>query len=298
MQRYVSHRPNILGMPPKSIPISIPDGSTNKITVFGEANSGPILLIFPAMGVKASYYTPFATALTESGMTAITADLRGLGHSSIRPSRSVDFGYKDMLELDYRAVFDQVEKLFPRRPRIVLGHSLGGQLGALFLSRFPEEAQGLILIAACSVYYKGWPGWQQYRTWFGTQLFGQIAGTLGYFPGHRIGFGGKGAKTTLLDWSRQARTGRYELTNSDFDYEEALGRLKTPLLGISIAGDNLAPRTAMEQLYHKFHPDQELTHFHISAKESQVSGLNHFNWAREPRYFASQIQEWVGAQVP
>lgn len=275
------------------LPIQLKDNSTTKITIYGQANSGPILLIFPAMGVKASYYEPFAEALADLGLTTITADLRGLGHSSIRPSRAVDYGYADMLDLDYRGIFDQVEKEFPERPRFVLGHSLGGQLASLFLSRYPEEAKGLILIAACSVYYKGWAGIQQFRTWFGTQSFGAIARTLGYFPGHKLGFGGMGSKTTLLDWSRQARTGRYELSNSDFDYESALRRLKTPVLAISIEGDNLAPRKAMENLYQKFDSSIEVKHLHVSAQESQVLNLGHFNWARQPAYFVSEIKNWI-----
>ena len=276
----------------KPISIALQDGSTTKITVFGEADDGPVFLVFPAMGVEASYYEPFATALAELGYTVITADLRGLGHSSVRPSKAVDYGYQQMLELDYRGIFDEVEARFPGRARYVIGHSLGGQLAALFLSRYPAEASGLVLIAACSVYYRGW-GWQQFPMLMVTQFYGAIAGAFGYFPGHRLGFGGKGSKTVLQDWSRQARTGRYEPTGADFDYEKALRGLQLSVLGMTIKGDNFAPHRAMAYLYQKFHPDAEVTHLHVSAAESGLPKLNHFNWARRPGYFVRRIVEWV-----
>ena len=147
-------------MEPQLIDVPLEDGSSNRISIFeAGTNPGvPIVVCFPAMGVAASYYQPLAKALCKQGIIAITADLRGLGHSSIRPKRNVDFGYEDMLNLDFQGVFELLSQKYPSNPVYVLGHSLGGQLGALYLSRHAQNANGLILVAACSVYYKGWSG--------------------------------------------------------------------------------------------------------------------------------------------
>ena len=142
-------------MEPQVIEIALKDGSSNCISVFDpdQSPNAPIVLCFPAMGVMASYYRPLAEELCLQGIVAITADLRGLGHSSIRPSRQVDFGYEDMLTLDYQGVFELIAEQYPSNPVYVLGHSLGGQLGALYLSRFPRSAKGLILVGVASQHF-------------------------------------------------------------------------------------------------------------------------------------------------
>ena len=140
---------------------------TVDITVFTNGNStSPIILILPAMGVKASYYEPFVNQLIDNGLTAISADLRGLGLSSVRPSSKMDFGYLDMVE-DLKIITDTIKKQFPTQKIYGLGHSLGGQIAALAQAKYPKLLDGLILVAANSVYYKGWSGKQRYSNLFG-----------------------------------------------------------------------------------------------------------------------------------
>ena len=107
-------------MEPQIIDVPLKDGSSNRISVFDQGNNkpGPVVLCFPAMGVAASYYKPLAEEMRDQGLIGITADLRGLGHSSVRPTRGVDFGYEDMLNLalwlkrnGFRA--DQVQAFLP-----------------------------------------------------------------------------------------------------------------------------------------------------------------------------------------
>ena len=98
-----------------------PDGTSNSISIFepaGLREDTPIILVFPAMGVKASYYETLGKSLAEKGILVWTTDLRGLGNSSIRPSKKVDFGYKEMLEQDYVSFFTEVNKQHPNRKKI------------------------------------------------------------------------------------------------------------------------------------------------------------------------------------
>ena len=72
------------------------------------------------------------------------------------------------------------------------------------------------------------------KTLFVTQFFGIIARLLGWFPGEKIGFGGNQPKNVMIDWSRNARTGVYQLINQRIDYEAASKNVTSLFLGIVI----------------------------------------------------------------
>ena len=132
------------------------DGCRSAVTRYCGDRDGPAFIILPAMGVPADYYAPLADAVAQLGIGAVTADLRGHGYSSLRASRKVDFGYHDMIAHDLPAVVAATRKHFPDNPIYLLGHSLGGQLGVFYASRFPGHVAGIVLVASCSVYFKGW----------------------------------------------------------------------------------------------------------------------------------------------
>ncbi|MEO1409796.1 MAG: alpha/beta fold hydrolase [Bacteroidota bacterium] len=281
-------------------PIELADGSHTAITIFrdGASASAPLLLLFPAMGVEASYYQPFAEHLAQRDWIVVTADLRGLGQSSVRPRRGVDFGYETMLELDYRGIFAAIERQFSQRPLYVMGHSLGGQLASLYLSRHRMAVAGLILIASCSVHYSGWTGWERWRLRLGFLLFPLLAGAWGYFPGDLVGFGGRAGRRQILDWCQQGRSGQYHLAGSTFDYERALGTLILPVLAIAIEDDPLAPIPAIQNLYRKLHPDGSVQQKVLTRALAQSPRLNHFNWARRGAATAQLIREWQMGLAP
>ena len=55
------------------------------------------------MGVEARYYASFAEALSRQGILVAICELRGHGSSSVRPRHGVDFGYREVVELDIPA---------------------------------------------------------------------------------------------------------------------------------------------------------------------------------------------------
>ena len=127
----------------------------------------------------------------------------------------------------------------------------------------------------------------------GVQTSNLIASTLGYFPGDKLGFGGKAARTQIKDWSQQGATGQYRPKGATFDYEKALTQLELPVLAISIDGDDFAPPKAIANLYGKFHPGAPITSIHVDAKAAGQKKLNHFNWVRNARYIVTKTKEWI-----
>ena len=159
----------------------------------------------------------------------------------------------------------------------------------------PDAADGLILTACCSVYYKGWLGTKRYTTLAGTQLCRVIANTLGYFPGEKLGFGGLEAKGVMRDWGHQAISGCYELAGSSVDYEALLSTQPNPVLAVSFVGDKLAPESAVQNLVNKFKA-AKTEHWNLDGESIGVPTVNHFNWVKKPQQLAEKVVGWIQQQ--
>ena len=248
------------------------------------------ILVLPALGVKAKYYEPLLKELAVQGYPSAVVDLQGQGESSVIAGRTIDFGYKEILEEDIPIAITTAKEIFSL-PLVILGHSLGGQMASLYLGSSDEKILGLILCASCSVYYKGWEGYFKWRALLGTQFCMLLSKAFGYFPGNRVGFGGVTGKKLIHDWAYQARTGKYRVANSTVEWEKNLKKVKIPILAISIKKDFLAPDKAVTHLCQKM-PSTEITRFCLD-----LPTLNHFTWVKEPIYFLKVIIPWINQTI-
>jgi predicted alpha/beta hydrolase len=247
------------------------------------------------MGVAARYYEPLLRALWTSGLNAAAFDLRGHGHSSVRASRSIDFGYNEILTRDFPCAIQEAARIFPRCPIFILGHSLGGQLACLYAAATEERIAGLILVASGSVYYRSWAFPWSWLVLFFTGAARIIAEIVGYFPGRQFGFGGREARRVMRDWSAQARTGRYQTSSSVIDFDSLLTTATMPVLAITLCGDRLAPHGAVRHLCSKM----------VRAKTEHrcvkiVGGRRraHFQWVGESGVIIPHVLRWLADVVP
>ncbi len=252
----------------------------------------PVILCIPAMGVRASYYQPLAEALCAQGFPVVTTDLRGLGTSSVRASRHCDFGYREIVEVDFPALHAAIAQAFPKRGIVVLGHSLGGQMACLYAAAQPEALAGLMLVASCSVYYGSWPFPKSLFVLLFEQTTALTARLLGHFPGHLVGFGDREARQLTLDWAYQGRTGRYQASGSTHRYEELLATSTVPVLAVSLTDDTYAPRRAVEHLLDKM-PQAPKTHFHLAPEDLGSTSVGHFGWVKRAEHLIPKIVTWI-----
>lgn len=283
----------------EEIPIVSEDGVANTMTVYPSAsgNADRVVLLMPAMGVTADYYEPLALACASSGWHAITADLRGNGRSSVRASRGNQFGYHEMVQYDWPAFVDAARERFPSACLYILGHSLGGQLSALYLSANPGAANGLILVASGSVHFTGWGFPRSIGILAFTQAVRVVSGILGYFPGQRLGFGGTESARVIRDWARQALTGRYKVPGSPHDFEALLRRIRLPVLAVSFDDDHFAPERAVRNLCEKM-SEAVLTHRHLIPREIGAKEIGHFQWVKNSEPVIGEIEKWLSGMPP
>lgn len=278
--------------------IQYSDGSKNKIFFFRpEKPSKVTFLILPALGVRASYYKDFALQLQSAGFDVVAVDWRGQGESSVRPDRNHDFGYEQLIK-DLHETILSIKKIPTDSALVLIGHSLGGQIGSLYAARYPEHTKGIVLITSGTIYYKGWKGLQIAKVIFAAKVFPLIARLFGYFPGKQIGFAGREAITVIKDWGNNVLHGKYFLTSSDFDYESKLKAVVLPVCAITIEGDQLVTKKSSENLYSKFNPASSVSHTHLD--KNMVSGitLNHFNWAKNSTEIVILIENWYKTVFP
>lgn len=256
----------------------------------------PVLIIMPAMGVSANFYEPFAYMLVKNGLNVVTSDLRGHGESSIRPGRSVDFGYREMVLYDWPCVMAQVKMLFPHSPKIILGHSLGGQLSTLYIAQNSSSVDGFIMVAAPSLYYKDWHFPRSIALLFSTQIFKWIARIFGYFPGRKIGIGGTEAMQLVKDWARVVLKGSYDMIDQSINYQSDLRMIRIPVLAISFSDDGFAPKRAVDRLCQKM-PNICLARWHLAPEDIGCNKLGHFWWMNQREPLADRVSRWLTSVV-
>ena len=270
--------------------VTASDGHSFDLTLVpAESATAPLLLIGPAMGTPARVYPALAEAFAAEGLNVAILELRGLGSSSLRARKGVDYGYRDLVEKDWAAARAALRGRFPKAPLFMFGHSLGGQVSFLSAALDPKDVAGVIVVAGGSVHYRGWNGPKSLGILAFTQFAGALAGTLGYFPGKRVGFGGIEAMTIMRDWARLGRNGRFDLAGAD--YESLLANCAVPALGLSFEHDGFAPHRAQAKLLAKL-GRAKITHLQLSAKDAGHK-LDHYNWIKKSEPVVSRVTQWI-----
>lgn len=282
----------------EEITLTASDQHQFKATVYPASSpSAPVLVFFSALGTPAKVYRHVGQALAQQGVHFCAPDWRGIGSSSVRAARGRDFGYRHLVELDMAAVVAAVRQRFPGAPVWLGGHSLGGQLALLYAATHPAEVAGVVLIASGSVHMPAYPPAMRLGIATVLALSRMATPVLGYFPGDRLGFGGREAAGVMRDWGHVARTGRYQPQGSTMDYEAALAQLKKPVLALNFSADTWSPEPAARALLNKL-PAQSGEHWHWSAQDTENIALDHYSWLKNAPLIAPAVAQYIDRQKP
>lgn len=278
-------------MTPEILHVGSADGATAELIVHPSARD-EFLYWLPALGVTARHYARFAELLATAGIGLARHEWRGAGSSNLRARRGVDWRYRDLLA-DVAQGLTALRAQHPAARIWIGGHSLGAQLAALALARDPSLA-GLMIVAG------GIPHWRRFPLWQGPLMLGLIAGfpalaaACGYFPGQRVGFAGREAKSLMRDWASTAWSGRYRQVLDDGDLDAELAALAHPLLALQLRDDRYAPASSLAGLLAKLPRTRAQTQSLTPADFSSCRA-DHFSWMKDPQPLAQRIAAFVVA---
>lgn len=259
--------------------------------------AAPVLIFLSALGTPARVYGRLGREMVQHGVQVCAPDWRGIGSSSIRAGRFSDFGYRHLIELDLAALIETVSQRFPEAPIWLGGHSLGGQLALLGAAANPGPVAGVALVASGSVHWPCYAGKLRLAVRSLVVLSRLASPVLGYFPGARVGFGGREAAGVMRDWSHLVVTGKYRPTGSDIDYEHALRLLKLPVLALTFAGDAWSPEQAANTLLSKL-PAKSSVHWHWRDSDTAGLAVDHYSWIKQPALVAPALARFIRQRQP
>lgn len=271
--------------------LTMASGYALPVTWYAAESPRATLVLMAALGVAARFYQPLAKALSEAGCHVALVEQRGHGDSAVRPSRQQDFGFRQAIEEEIPALLDALEQWAPGLPVLLMGHSLGGHYAAISAGRFPERIAGVVLCACASPWigaFRGRIHWQIRLLCALIPLFNTM---LGYYPGDRIGFGGREARTLMADWRDLALSNRYRARGSNEDFDQGIATYRGPLLSIRLADDAFGPESGMAAVTDKF-TGATLSKVVISAAELG-DRADHFRWARSPDAIVAAVSHWL-----
>lgn len=276
--------------PVQLVPLRSADGAASRARLF--LPSGPAraaLAWMPAMGVSAKAYDTFGSLLAERGVAAVVGELRGGESSDVVPRRGVDFGLGELVDDHARAMALLAERA-PGVPLHVGGHSLGGQLTVVHFAARAAPGTKLVLVASGTVHYRAWGFPQNVGVLLGTQVAAGVARALDWFPGHRLGFGGRQPRRLIEDWAHAGRTGHYRTRTHAL--ETGLDAVTAQVLAVHVEGDTMAPAEATRRLLAKL-PQARVSHVTAPAPAEPRRLNPHFRWTKGPVPVADAVARFL-----
>jgi predicted alpha/beta hydrolase len=271
------------------------DRTQTVVEWFGEETTSEkgLVVFLPALGISVDSYRSMAKTWAALGYRVATVELRGGKQSSVKDVRAHNFGYNEILNVDLASIVPKLRAEADGHPFILAGHSLGGQFALLYASRHPSEVDAVVLLAGGSNYYGAMPKGQRFGRHLRLRAVRMIDQVLRFFPGDKLGFGGRQPLNIILDWTHEALTGRYRVTGDAADYDHELEQLKVAVLMVSLQGDTLVPRTSADYLARKL-TGAQVTQIELRAEDGKA--YDHFRWLTKPAPIMKNVDQWICIQ--
>lgn len=281
-----------------TVDTQMPDGSVTPLLVFyPDGQPRGIVVLWPGLGMGARYFTPMARELASRGFGVALSELHGQGNQTARASRRNQWGYHDMASQDYPLVVAKarehfadkypVEEWGERLPLYFMCHSMGGQIGMMYLSRPEADVDAAIFIGSGVPHFVNFSGRERYRLRYGSPVMSVLSTALGYWPGGKFDLAGYGRQSGrhIREWVRYAAVGTLRPSHTDVNYDRAQLQTTTPILVLTCGGDRDCPPESAKELASRLPK---------AARYGYVpERLGHNRWAREPQIIADRFEDFL-----
>ena len=252
-----------------------------------------LVVFLPALGASVDFYRTMAEAWAALGYRVATVELRGGRQSSVKDVRAQNFGYNEVLNVDLASIVPRL------RAEAAGGTSCSRVTASAGSSRcsMPAVIRRRLTASCCwradSNYYGAMPPGQRFTRHLGLRLVRVIDQVLRFFPGDKLGFGGRQPFNMMLDWTQEALTGKYRVKGDPADYNRELEQLDGAGADGLLAGGHAGSATQRGLPGHEAHPRPGCPD---RAPAEDGKAYHHFRWVKKPAAILAQVDQWIGAR--
>lgn len=264
---------------PKMKHIDISSNSESiSATLFEGTGKEVVLIIASATGVKQGYYKKFAEYLAAQGISVITFDYQGIGRSLKKPIKTLKTNAADWGRHDLENVIQYAFNNYPNSKKVILGHSIGGQI--IGLAKSSTKLDKIVLVAAQSGYWKYWKGIGRIKMWLNWHIvFPFVIGIFGYLNSKRISGMENLPKNVAKQWQQWSKNKDYIFSDISIKYT-FYHNINADIIAYSINDDDFAPRKAVDWMTGRYESAKRKS-VHLIPSDFQVKKIGHFGIFKE-----------------
>lgn len=254
------------------------NSETLSVTLFEAKKDNLVLIIASATGVKQEYYQNFSTYLSDNGVSVLTFDYSGIGGSLTRPIKELNNNAADWGKNDLEHVIQYAIKNYPNAKKVILGHSIGGQL--IGLAKSSTKLDKIILVAAQSGYWKFWKGIDRIKMWFNWYiLFPSLLSLFGYLNSKKLSGMENLPKNVANQWRNWGKKPGYIQSDKSIGLKY-YDKIELEISAISIDDDNLAPKKAVAWMTNQYR-NSKIKSIHLKPADFKAKRIGHFGVFKE-----------------
>jgi predicted alpha/beta hydrolase len=185
---------------PKPLKIVCTDGVELAALLLEPKSPKAVIQLNGGTGFKKEFYLAFAQYLTEQGYVTIIYDYRGTCESAPTDMRDCDYTFLDYGTKDMPAVLQYLEEQYPHLPKLIFGHSVGGQM----IGHIPniKPIKGLVCMGTSVGYIRNMPLGYRLKSWYFFKIFSPLSIQLtGYVRAKKFGIMEDLPRKVVQDWS-------------------------------------------------------------------------------------------------
>lgn len=277
----------------------IESANSQQLTAYCYESVTPLkagVVIGPAIAVKQSFYSSFASYLAAQGFRVWTFDYDGIGESQHASMRYCDANVSSWLYADYELVVQHASDTMADLPLFVLGHSLGGQIAPMLPSL--SKLSGIINISVGSGARRHMsPRLKRLTPLLWHVIAPALCSVCGYFPGAKVGIMGDIPKNAMSQWKEWCLDNDY-LLGAEPDATSAYASVTCPIFSLFFTDDELLAESGASWLHQAF-TKTSLDYRVVKASDFDSPGIGHFGFFknRHREQLWPLVSRWLDSQT-
>jgi predicted alpha/beta hydrolase len=276
-----------------NLTITCTDGVPLSAVLVVPEQAKAVVQINGGTGFRKEYYLKYAQYLATHGFVSLVYDYRGNASSAPQDLRNCAFNYLEYGQKDMAAVLDFLDERFPHLPKLILGHSVGGQKVG-FMPNL-QKVKGLVTFATGAGYLPKMKIWQGLKSYYFFYLFGPLSIALkGYVASKRFGLMEDLPRQVFLDWRLFCSKPMYFFDPKIYGISVPKGqydKLPFPVKVYSCSDDQICTPDNQASFWKNVHSDQGVQFSVLQPNDWGLQEIGHNG------IFPSRFQETLWPEV-